>query len=134
MSEPNYIDINRKTWNQKTEVHYESDFYNVKEFITGGNSLNSIELDLLGDLNGKKVLHLQCHFGQDSISLERLGAKVTGVDLSDKAIEKAQQDDFSEVATLLKILSNPFDEQENLEAYSEPPPLSMLKIEVSCSS
>jgi SAM-dependent methyltransferase len=91
MSEPNYIDINRKTWNQKTEVHYESDFYNVKEFITGGNSLNSIELDLLGDLNGKKVLHLQCHFGQDSISLERLGAKVTGVDLSDKAIEKAQQ-------------------------------------------
>lgn len=91
MSEPNYIEINRRTWNQKTAVHYASDFYNVKEFILGGNSLNSIELDLLGDLNGKKILHLQCHFGQDSISLVRLGAKVTGVDLSDIAIEKAHQ-------------------------------------------
>jgi 2-polyprenyl-3-methyl-5-hydroxy-6-metoxy-1,4-benzoquinol methylase len=91
MSELNYIEINRRTWNQKTAVHYESDFYNVKEFILGGNSLNSIELDLLGDLNGKKILHLQCHFGQDSISLVRLGAQVTGVDLSDKAIEKAHQ-------------------------------------------
>lgn len=91
MSEPNYIEINRRTWNQKTAVHYASDFYNVKEFITGGNSLNSIELDLLGNLNGKKILHLQCHFGQDSISLVRLGAKVTGVDLSDIAIEKAHE-------------------------------------------
>lgn len=54
--------------------------------------------------------------------------------LAQVAIEKAQQDDFSEVATLLKILSNPFDEQENFETYSEPPPLSIQKIEVSCSS
>jgi uncharacterized protein YdiU (UPF0061 family) len=54
--------------------------------------------------------------------------------LAQVAIEKAQQDDFSEVETLLKILSNPFDEQEDFEAYSEPPPLSMQKIEVSCSS
>lgn len=84
----NYIEINRRTWNEKTAVHFESDFYNVKEFILGGNSLNSIELNLLGDIVGKRILHLQCHFGQDSISLARLGAKVTGVDLSDKAIEK----------------------------------------------
>jgi uncharacterized protein YdiU (UPF0061 family) len=54
--------------------------------------------------------------------------------LAQVAIEKAQQDDFSEVATLLRMLSNPFDEQENFEAYSEPPPFSMQKIEVSCSS
>lgn len=88
MSAENYIEINRRTWNEKTAVHFESDFYNVKEFIVGGNSLNSIELDLLGDVKGKRILHLQCHFGQDSISLARLGAIVTGVDLSDKAIEK----------------------------------------------
>jgi ubiquinone/menaquinone biosynthesis C-methylase UbiE len=91
MSAENYIEINRRTWNEKTAVHFESDFYNVKEFIVGGNSLNSIELDLLGDLKGKRILHLQCHFGQDSISLARLGATVTGVDLSDKAIEKGQE-------------------------------------------
>lgn len=91
MSLENYIEINRRTWNEKTLVHFESDFYNVKDFIVGGSSLNSIELDLLGDISGKKILHLQCHFGQDTISLARLGAHVTGVDLSDKAIEKAQE-------------------------------------------
>jgi uncharacterized protein YdiU (UPF0061 family) len=54
--------------------------------------------------------------------------------LAQAAIEKAQQDDFSEVMTLFKILSNPFDEQEGFEAYSNPPPLMMQKIAVSCSS
>ena len=54
--------------------------------------------------------------------------------LAQAAIEKAQQDDFSEVTTLFKILSNPFAEQEGFEAYSNPPPLMMQKIAVSCSS
>jgi 2-polyprenyl-3-methyl-5-hydroxy-6-metoxy-1,4-benzoquinol methylase len=45
----------------------------------------------LGDVKGKSILHLQCHFGQDSLSLARMGARVTGVDLSDKAIEKAKE-------------------------------------------
>jgi 2-polyprenyl-3-methyl-5-hydroxy-6-metoxy-1,4-benzoquinol methylase len=52
--------------------------------------LNSIELDLLGDIKGKSVLHLQCHFGLDTM-LARLGADATGIDLSDKAIESAKQ-------------------------------------------
>ncbi|MBS2099279.1 class I SAM-dependent methyltransferase [Carboxylicivirga linearis] len=87
----NYIEINKNLWNKKTEIHYESDFYDVESFKKGKNSLNPIELQLLGDVEGKKILHLQCHFGQDTISFARLGAKATGVDLSDKAIEKAQQ-------------------------------------------
>ena len=62
----------------------------MDEFLKGRNSLNSIELDLLGDIKGKSVLHLQCHFGQDSISLSRMGAKVTGIDLSDKAVDTAR--------------------------------------------
>lgn len=85
----NYLDINRKLWNAKVESHLKSDFYFVDEFIKGRTSLNSIELELLGDIKDKKILHLQCHFGQDSISLSRLGAKVTGVDLSDEAISAA---------------------------------------------
>lgn len=89
--EPDYIQINRSSWNNKTKVHLESDFYNVKDFLNGKSSLNTIELDLLGDLQGKRILHLQCHFGQDSISLARMGACVTGVDLSDKAIEAANE-------------------------------------------
>jgi ubiquinone/menaquinone biosynthesis C-methylase UbiE len=87
----NYIEINRKLWNCKTDAHVKSEFYDNKSFIAGRNSLNSIELELLGDIKGKTVLHLQCHFGQDTISLSRLGAKATGVDLSDKAIEQARE-------------------------------------------
>lgn len=89
--EEDYIEINRKSWNIKTDIHIESEFYNQKAFLNGENSLNSIELDLLGDLKGKSILHLQCHFGQDTISFSRLGAKATGVDLSDNAIDKARE-------------------------------------------
>ena len=90
-SEANFIDINRQSWNNRTDAHMKSEFYDHQRFMNGRTSLNDIELDLLGDVNGKSILHLQCHFGQDSISLSRLGAKVTGVDLSDKAINKAKK-------------------------------------------
>lgn len=86
-----YIDINKKLWNQKTEIHYDSDFYDVESFIKGKDSLNSIEINLLGKIKGKKILHLQCHFGLDTISLSRHGALATGIDFSEKAIEKAQK-------------------------------------------
>lgn len=89
--ENNYIEVNKASWNKRTDVHLESEFYDVKGFIAGKTSLNEIELDLLGTIEGKSVLHLQCHFGQDTISLARLGAKVTGVDLSDRAIENANE-------------------------------------------
>lgn len=85
----NYIDTNKESWNKRTAHHIDSDFYDVAGFLKGNSSLNSIELDLLGDLKGKSVLHLQCHFGQDTLSMARLGAEVTGVDLSDAAIEQA---------------------------------------------
>ena len=86
----NYLDINRKLWNAKVDSHLKSDFYFVDEFVKGRTSLNSIELELLGDIKDQEILHLQCHFGQDSISLSRLGAKVTGVDFSDEAISAAK--------------------------------------------
>ena len=86
-----YIKINNQTWNNKTDVHITSDFYDVASFLNGKSSLNDIELQLLGNVQGKKILHLQCHFGQDTLSLVRLGANVTGIDLSDNAIEKANE-------------------------------------------
>jgi SAM-dependent methyltransferase len=86
----NYLEINKNTWNQKTEVHLKSEFYNLPEFLKGKSSLNSIELNLLGDVKGKSILHLQCHFGQDTLTLSRMGAEVTGVDFSEKAIAKAR--------------------------------------------
>ncbi|SEG59883.1 class I SAM-dependent methyltransferase [Sphingobacterium lactis] len=86
-----YKEIYKKLWNQKTDAHVTSDFYANADFLNGETSLNPIELDLLGEVKDKKILHLQCHFGQDSLSLARLGAAVTGVDLSDRAIAKAQE-------------------------------------------
>lgn len=86
----NYIKTNKSAWNIKTNVHLESDFYDNQSFIAGKSSLNGIELELLGDISGKSILHLQCHFGQDSMSLARLGANVTAVDFSENAISKAQ--------------------------------------------
>lgn len=88
--EENYLDINKAAWNTKTDIHIKSDFYNQEAFLNGKNSLNDIELELLGNINGKSILHLQCHFGQDTISFSRLGANATGVDLSNNAIDKAK--------------------------------------------
>lgn len=115
----NYLEINRKTWNAKVEPHLKSDFYGVDDFINGKCSLNSIELDLLGNIEGKKILHLQCHFGQDTISFSRMGADATGIDLSDKAIEAAndlaqkcnQNTKFicSDVYNLPNVLNEKFD-------------------------
>jgi ubiquinone/menaquinone biosynthesis C-methylase UbiE len=89
-SKRDYIEINKQSWNNRVEAHLKSKFYNLEEFIKGNSSLNEIELQLLGNINGQSILHLQCHFGQDTISLARLGANVTGIDLSDKAIEAAK--------------------------------------------
>lgn len=90
-AQKDYLDINRNSWNKRTEVHLKSAFYDMAGFLKGNSSLNDIELGLLGDIGGKSILHLQCHFGQDTISLSRLGASVVGVDLSDKAIATAKK-------------------------------------------
>lgn len=87
----NYIDINKTLWNNKVAHHVSSDFYNMEAFLAGRSSLNPVELELLGDVTGKRILHLQCHFGQDTLSLARMGAKVTGVDFSDAAIHYARK-------------------------------------------
>lgn len=89
--EKDYLAVNKKAWNSQTAVHINSEFYDIPGFKSGKSALNSIELDLLGNISGKKILHLQCHFGLDTLSLARMGATVTGVDLSDKAIEKAEE-------------------------------------------
>lgn len=90
METNNYKEINKNTWNNKVDVHVNSEFYNNQAFLNGQNTVPPTDLEALGDVNGKKILHLQCHFGQDSLSLARLGAKVTGVDFSEKAIELAK--------------------------------------------
>ncbi|MEM6516845.1 MAG: class I SAM-dependent methyltransferase [Bacteroidota bacterium] len=85
-----YFETNRETWNRKVDVHYESDMYDLKAFKSGKSSLMPYELNALGDVSGKSLLHLQCHFGQDTLSWSRRGAKCVGVDISDAGIERAK--------------------------------------------
>lgn len=85
-----YIETNKALWNKRVEHHVSSSFYNNEAFLNGKSTLNEIELELLGDVHGKRILHLQCHFGQDTMSLARMGAHVCGVDFSEKAIEMAK--------------------------------------------
>ena len=68
MSAENYLEINKASWNRRTSHHIDSDFYDMEGFKAGNTSLNNIELDLLADIKGKSILHLQCHFGQHCLS------------------------------------------------------------------
>ena len=82
---------NRRAWNLATDAHNSHKADQAAFFRGGGSTLFPDELELLGDLRGKTLLHLQCNAGQDTLSLARVGAAVTGVDISDTAIAFAQQ-------------------------------------------
>ena len=85
-----YQAVNRDLWDGWTEIHAASSFYDVQAFRAGHLTLKSIERDAIGDVTGLKLLHLQCHFGLDTLSWARLGADVTGVDFSPRAIALAR--------------------------------------------
>lgn len=85
------FEANRSLWDSRVNDHVQSDFYNVNAFREGQSTLNKPELDALGDVKGKSLLHLQCHFGMDTLSWERLGATVTGIDFSPEAIAAAKK-------------------------------------------
>lgn len=87
----NETEINRAAWDQRTALHLKSEFYDLESFRAGRCSLNSIELETLPEVEGKSLVHLQCHFGQDTLSWARRGAQVTGVDFSPEAIKAARE-------------------------------------------
>jgi SAM-dependent methyltransferase len=86
-----YFAMNREGWDRRALVHIDSKFYDVDGFLAGASSLREIELAELQDVSGKKLLHLQCHFGLDTLSWTRVGAICTGVDISPVAIRSAQE-------------------------------------------
>ncbi len=91
MNHSDKFEINRNTWNSKVAIHAQSEFYDLANFKKGKSSLNKYELDALGNVSSKSLLHLQCHFGQDTLSFARMGAKCTGIDISDEGIKLAKQ-------------------------------------------
>jgi SAM-dependent methyltransferase len=84
------MDANRRLWDERVPFHHRSAHYDVDGFRAGRSTLRSVELDDLDDVAGRSVLHLQCHLGLDTLSLARLGARVTGVDFSEPAITAAR--------------------------------------------
>lgn len=85
-----YLQANQTLWDHWTLEHAKSSAYNVAGFKMGKERLRPIELAELGDVSGKTLLHLQCHFGLDTLAWARHGAIVTGVDLSEQSITLAR--------------------------------------------
>jgi SAM-dependent methyltransferase len=85
-----YLDANLSWWDERVPLHARSAFYDVEGFKAGRMSLMPLEREELGDVSGRSLLHLQCHFGLDTLSWARLGAQVTGVDFSPQAIDLAR--------------------------------------------
>lgn len=97
-----FMESNRSLWDEWTDLHENSEFYDLRSFIEGdqaprpphraaGVRLRDYEIEEVGDVSGKELLHLQCHFGIDTLSWARLGARVTGVDFSLKAVALARK-------------------------------------------
>jgi len=84
------MEANRSAWDRWTEVHRRSEFYDLEGFKAGAGSLREIELAEVGDVAGRSLLHLQCHFGMDTLSWARRGAKALGVDFSEEAVRTAR--------------------------------------------
>jgi SAM-dependent methyltransferase len=89
------VRANQDLWDGWTELHVPSEFYDVEGFKRGRGTLDAVELegvlDAVGDIRGKSLLHLQCHFGLDTLSWARRGARATGVDFSGKAVAHARR-------------------------------------------
>ncbi len=85
-----YLEANRRHWDELVDIHLRSEYYGVEDFKAGASKLKPVEVQELGDVRGKTLLHLQCHFGLDTLSWAREGAIVTGTDFSENAIEAAR--------------------------------------------
>ena len=86
-----YLAANRARWDESVAVHAASEFYGVERFLAGESTLLPLDLKEVGDVTGKSLLHLQCHFGLDTLSWARLGAEVVGVDFAPSALETARE-------------------------------------------
>jgi SAM-dependent methyltransferase len=88
-----YLDLNRASWDERAPAHAASPDYNVQGFVDDPAYIGGVvqfDRSLLGDLNGLRGVHLQCHIGTDTVGLSRLGARMTGLDFSSAAIEQAR--------------------------------------------
>jgi len=86
-----WFDTNHRNWDERVPTHLASQSYDVEGFKKGGCTLRDFDLEALPDVEGKDLVHLQCHFGLDTLSWARRGARVTGLDFSGPAIQAARE-------------------------------------------
>jgi 2-polyprenyl-3-methyl-5-hydroxy-6-metoxy-1,4-benzoquinol methylase len=91
MQQANFLETNRLNWEERVPIHLRdvTGFYNIEAFLAGRSEIGPIEAAELGDVRGRRLLHLQCHFGLGTLSLARCGADATGLDFSPSAIKAA---------------------------------------------
>ena len=82
---------NEAHWDERVATHLESAFYDVDAFLGGRCPLKPADLALMGDVQGKRLVHLQCHFGMDTLGWARRGALVTGLDFSAEGVRTAER-------------------------------------------
>jgi SAM-dependent methyltransferase len=82
--------VNQHLWDELAPLHAASDYYDVESFVQGRDTLERTELREVSDVTGKRLAHLMCHFGMDSLSWARHGATVTGLDFSRQAVDIAR--------------------------------------------
>jgi SAM-dependent methyltransferase len=85
-----YIAANRANWDERVPIHVASDFYDVERWLRERPQPRDRELEVLGDVSGLDVVHLQCHFGLDTLAFANAGARITGLDFSGAAIAEAR--------------------------------------------
>lgn len=83
-------ETNMESWDERVPIHVGGEFYGVEAFKAGEEHLRPFEIAEVGDVSGRDLLHLQCHFGKDTLSWARRGARVTGLDFSAPAVEAAR--------------------------------------------
>lgn len=115
MKHQHYYRENKALWDAKTPIHQQSSFYDLDGFRAGETSLRATELKELKEVKGKTLLHLQCHFGLDTLSWARQGASVTGVDFSDEAIALARKISKEEDIPAQFIASNVYELPQHLK-------------------
>ncbi len=111
--------LNRAMWDERVPIHEASDFYDVDRFRAGRMTVQPFELEELGPLDAKRICHLQCHFGMDSLSLARLGAEVVGLDFSQPATDAATRlaNDVGLSDRARFVTASVYDAREALEGY-----------------
>ena len=89
-----YFEVNRLSWDERAPAHAASPDYAVERFVSDPAFLSDVvrfDLPRLGSIDGLEGLHLQCHIGTDTVSLSRLGARMTGLDLSGASVAEARR-------------------------------------------